>query len=127
MTKKYIVSEDMFLDLLAARAYANCLDEQGVDNWSWFMENKTEFIARELEIPEEVVREEDFDFDDVAKREAKLLLEKGIVDCYDEIDDNDSDEWLDEDEYWDEKAKEHEAEQEWTENNSYGNVSEFDN
>ena len=122
MTKKYIVPENLFLELLEAKAYAECLDEQGVDNWSWFMENRIEFVARELELPEAVVEEESFGLKDVANREAKLLLESGTVDAYDEIDDD----W-DEDEYWDKKAEEHEAEQEWTENNSYGNVSEFDN
>ena len=44
-----------------------CLENDGVDNWSWYMEGRKRFIADALDITEAKVRDEDLDFIDVAK------------------------------------------------------------
>ena len=45
MENQYIISESELIDLLAAYHYANCLDAEGVDNWSWYMVNKEEYLG----------------------------------------------------------------------------------
>jgi hypothetical protein len=65
--KKYIISEDRLLELLEAEATLHCLENDGVDNWSWYMEGRRRFIADVLDITEVKVRDEDLDFIDVAK------------------------------------------------------------
>lgn len=64
---KYIIDEERLLELLEAEAKLQCLENDGVDNWSWYMEGRIRFIANALDIPEEVVREQDIDFCDIAK------------------------------------------------------------
>lgn len=44
MENKYIISESELINLLAAYHYANCLDAEGVDNWTWYMVNKKEYL-----------------------------------------------------------------------------------
>lgn len=45
MENQYIISESELIDLLAAYHYANCLDAEGMDNWSWYMANKEEYLG----------------------------------------------------------------------------------
>jgi hypothetical protein len=45
MENKYIISESKLIELLSAYHYANCLDAEGVDNWSWYMSNKKEYLG----------------------------------------------------------------------------------
>ena len=45
MENKYLVPESELIDLLASYHYANCLDAEGVDNWSWYMTNKKEYLG----------------------------------------------------------------------------------
>ena len=65
MSKNYIVPEERLLELLEAEARLNCLEWDGVDNWSWYMESRDRFIAEALDIP--VEEAEDMDFEDVAR------------------------------------------------------------
>ena len=44
---KYIIDEDELIDLLETYHYANCLDQDGVDNWDWYMIGKDRWIADE--------------------------------------------------------------------------------
>ena len=46
MENRYLVPESELIDLLAAYHYANCLDAEGVDNWSWYMINKKEYLGK---------------------------------------------------------------------------------
>lgn len=41
----YIISESELLDLLTTYHYANCLDADGVDNWSWYMIGREEYLG----------------------------------------------------------------------------------
>lgn len=45
MENRYLVPESELIDLLATYHYANCLDAEGVDNWSWYMTNKKEYLG----------------------------------------------------------------------------------
>lgn len=45
MENQYIISESELIDLLATYHYANCLDSAGVDNWSWYMINRKEYLG----------------------------------------------------------------------------------
>ena len=67
--KTYIVSEERLLELLEAENTLHCLEWDGVDNWSWYMEGRSRYIADALNISEDKVREENLDFIDVAKAE----------------------------------------------------------
>lgn len=41
----YIISESELLDLLETYHYANCLDADGVDNWSWYLVGRKEYLG----------------------------------------------------------------------------------
>jgi len=69
MSKKYIISEERLLELLEAENILRCLEWDGVDNWSWYMESRGRYIAEVLQITEAEVRKNDLDFIDVAKAE----------------------------------------------------------
>ena len=61
--KQYIINESELIDLLATYHYANCLDFDGVDNWSWYMQGKRAYLG-EFE-----------DFEDKAKDDLKFYTE----------------------------------------------------
>lgn len=69
MSKSYIVSEERLLELLEAENTLYCLEQDGVDNWTWYMEGRRRYIADALCVNEDYVRENDLDFIDVAKAE----------------------------------------------------------
>lgn len=69
MDKHYIISKERLLELLEAENTLRCLEWDGVDNWSWYMEGRRRYIADALCISEDEVRERDLDFIDVAKAE----------------------------------------------------------
>lgn len=69
MSKSYIVSEERLLELLEAENTLRCLEWDGVDNWTWYMEGRSRYIADALCISKDEVRERDLDFIDVAKAE----------------------------------------------------------
>ena len=71
--KNYIISEEELLELLESRARLSCLEQDGVDNWTWYMEGRIEFIANALEISMEEA--EDMDFIDVAREDLKYFQE----------------------------------------------------
>ena len=59
----YLISEDKLIELLTAQHELNCLMEAEVDNWSWYMINRQEYIERHVGTwPDDP----DFDFDDCA-------------------------------------------------------------
>lgn len=66
---RYILTEGQLLSLLEDRLVLQCLDADGVDNWSWYMESKNSVIAEILKIPIEEVINNDLTFRDAAKRE----------------------------------------------------------
>lgn len=57
MENRYIISESKLIELLAAYHYANCLDAEGVDNWSWYMTNRKEYLGN-FESFEDLARDE---------------------------------------------------------------------
>ena len=67
--KKYVITEERLLELLEAENRLHCLEWDGVDNWSWYMEGHTRYIAEMLGISEEQVKKERLDFEDVARAE----------------------------------------------------------
>lgn len=69
MSKSYVVSEERLLELLEAENTLRCLEWDGVDNWTWYMEGRRRYIANALCIGEEEVYERELDFIDVAKVE----------------------------------------------------------
>lgn len=66
--KKYILTESQLFNLLVDRLELQCLEEGGVDNWSWYGENRIEFIANCLDISENEVVEKEYCMDDVANK-----------------------------------------------------------
>lgn len=67
--KKYIITEERLLELLEAENRLYCLEWDGVDNWSWYMESRDRYIAEALGKTEKEVDEECLDFEDVARAE----------------------------------------------------------
>jgi hypothetical protein len=61
------IDEERLLELLENEARLQCLENDGVDNWMWYMEGRKRFIADALCISEEEVEERDLDFKDLAK------------------------------------------------------------
>ena len=75
MSKNYIIPEERLLELLEAEATLRCLEWDGVDNWTWYMEGRTRFIADALCVSKEHVRENDLDFIDVARADLAVFQE----------------------------------------------------
>ena len=46
MENKYVISESKLIDLLSSYYYADCLDADGVDNWSWYMNSKEKYLGK---------------------------------------------------------------------------------
>lgn len=66
---KYILTEGQLLSLLEDGLVLQCLNVDGVDNWSWYMESKNSIIAEILEIPIEEAIKNNLTFRDAAKKE----------------------------------------------------------
>ena len=62
----YLISEDKLIELLTAQHELNCLVEAGVDNWSWYMVNREDYIMNHMKNIPENPEDFDFDFDDCA-------------------------------------------------------------
>ena len=45
MSKQYLIDEDTLKELLYASHKLEILERDGVDNWSWYMEGRTEYLA----------------------------------------------------------------------------------
>lgn len=45
MENMYIISENELLDLLTSYYTLDCLEVGGVDNWSWYMANRKEYLG----------------------------------------------------------------------------------
>ena len=65
--KKYIIEEEDLLRLLSRSLELDCLEVAGVDNWSWYMCNRDDFLAEEMCIEVDDVRDLDIDFNDAAR------------------------------------------------------------
>lgn len=64
----YIVSKERLLELLKAEDKLNVLERDGVDNWTWYMEGRRQYLKEGAEIYGVNIDEnEDFDFDDLAE------------------------------------------------------------
>lgn len=66
MSDIYLITKERLLELLEAKLKLNCLERDGVDNWTWYMEGKYHFLAEVLNLPTEQIYELDYDFGDVA-------------------------------------------------------------
>lgn len=73
--KYFKVSEAKLRDCLLAVAKLDCLERDGVDNWSWYMEGRTRFIAECLGKTIEEVTENDLDFEDVVDLDIQSFQE----------------------------------------------------
>lgn len=69
LNDNYILTEEQLLNLIEDSIVLRCLDTDGVDNWSWYMESKNSTIADTLDIPIQEVIENDLTFRDAAKKE----------------------------------------------------------
>ena len=73
--KQYIIDEQTLLDLLEDSARLACLDQDGVDNWTWYMESRAEFVAEMLGVSVDEVYEQCLSFDNVAKSQLQFYEE----------------------------------------------------
>lgn len=64
--KQYIINEDRLKELLYDHYVLNCLYEAGVDNWFYYMENRTDYINSALGRNQEDW-DEDADFEDIVE------------------------------------------------------------
>lgn len=64
----YIVSKERLLELLKAENELNVLEGDGVDNWTWYMEGRRQYLKEGAEMyGVNIDDNEDFDFEDLAK------------------------------------------------------------
>lgn len=64
----YIISKERLLELLKAEDELNVLEGDGVDNWTWYMEGRRQYLKEGAEIYGVNIDEnEDFDFEDLAE------------------------------------------------------------
>lgn len=64
----YIVSKERLLELLKAENELNVLEGDGVDNWSWYMEGRRQYLKEGAEMyGVNIDDNEDFDFEDLAE------------------------------------------------------------
>ena len=64
----YIVSKERLLELLKAENELNVLEGEGVDNWTWYMEGRRQYLKEGAEIyGVNIDDNEDFDFEDLAE------------------------------------------------------------
>ena len=64
----YIVSKERLLELLKAENELNVLEGDGVDNWTWYMEGRRQYLKEGAEIYGVNINDnEDFDFEDLAE------------------------------------------------------------
>lgn len=73
--KQYIIDEQTLLELLEDSARLACLDQDGVDNWEWYMDTRVEFVAEMLGVDEDEVRKQGLSFDDIAKSQLQFYKE----------------------------------------------------
>lgn len=73
--KYFKISEAELRDCLLAVNKLACLELDGVDNWSWYMESRKAFIAECLGKTVEEVKENDLDFEDVVDLDIKNFKE----------------------------------------------------
>lgn len=69
------VSEAKLRDCLLAVNKLACLERDGVDNWTWYMESRKEFIAECLGKTVEEIEENDLDFEDVVDLDIQSFKE----------------------------------------------------
>ena len=64
----YIISKERLLELLKAENVLNVLEGDGVDNWTWYMEGRRQYLEEGAEMYGVNIDEnEDFGFDDLAE------------------------------------------------------------
>lgn len=64
----YIVSKKRLLELLKAENELNVLEGDGVDNWTWYMEGRRQYLKEGAEMyGVNIDDNEDFDFEDLAE------------------------------------------------------------
>lgn len=64
----YIVSRERLLELLKAENELNVLEGDGVDNWTWYMEGRRQYLKEGAEMyGVNIDDNEDFDFEDLAE------------------------------------------------------------
>lgn len=64
----YIVSKERLLELLKAENELNVLEGDGVDNWTWYMEGRRQYLKEGAEMyGVNIDDNEDFDFEDLVE------------------------------------------------------------
>ena len=64
----YIISKEGLLELLKAENELNVLEGDGVDNWTWYMEGRRQYLKEGAEMyGVNIDDNEDFDFEDLAE------------------------------------------------------------
>lgn len=69
MNKRYFkVDEDTLQNLLYRAWRLNVLEGDGVDNWTWYMEGRRQYLKEGAEMyGVNIDKNEDFDFEDLAE------------------------------------------------------------
>lgn len=73
--KYFKVSEAELREYLLAVSKLDCLERDGVDDWSWYMAGREEFIAECLGKTVEEVKKNDLDFEDIVDLEIQSFQE----------------------------------------------------
>ena len=73
MIKKKMVqiSEDELRQLLYDSLFLEMLEQEGVDNWTWYGDNYNEFVANALDVSEAEVYDRELGIEDIVDKEIK--------------------------------------------------------
>lgn len=75
MEKFYKIGENDLKTLLKSYHELSMLEQGGVDNWSWYGENRIGYIASVLGLTYQEVEDNDYDLDDIVKQELESYEE----------------------------------------------------
>ena len=72
----YIISKDRLLELLEAESRLQVLEGDGVDNWSWYMEGRDDFLREMADnFGVNIDDNENFSFRDLALLELEYFFQ----------------------------------------------------
>ena len=71
MSEQYVkISKTELKELLVCALKLDVLERDGVDNWTWYMEGKSDCLkelAKQFDFSDKDIEKEDLDFEDIAE------------------------------------------------------------
>ena len=86
MSRQYLIDEELLIQLIADSHRLSILEQDGVDNWQWCMEGRNDYLVDCMRLLpwneglneaglRAIIREEDYDVEDLARDELDAFWE----------------------------------------------------